>query len=93
MNIEAIKRVFGTHKIPERLSDARFPDAETRRKFLEGFSTTERPLVSKGMDWCLDKTNAYTLRQYSLRDAALKAIQADELELAVDILKEIGKIE
>lgn len=93
LNKEALIRVFGKPVLPVRLSDAKFPDSDSRLTFIQYFPKEKQGLVHEGLNWILERCNAYTIKQYSLRDAAVQAIQANEIELALDILAEIGKVE
>jgi hypothetical protein len=76
-----------------RQKDALFPSSKMRLDYIEGFGKSDnaRKFVKLGVSWCLELCNAYSIKQYSLRDHAVDAIKKGDIELALQFLEEIGK--
>ena len=74
--------------------EAKFPDANTRSRYLSNLYDRETPefqIAFDSMYWILGEFQAYSVKQYSLRDAAVVEIKAGNIDLALTLLAQIGE--
>ena len=85
--------MYVKNSLKMKYQDKKYPDSNTRSKWLKENSTPEtRGVIMKGMHFILGEVDLYTLNIYEKRDMAVSLIKEGKIEEALAILDKIGDV-
>ena len=80
------------NKLHNDVMTAKFPDSNTRMQYLSQYKDDRESygVAQDAIFFILNKVQAYTVKQYNLRDVAVEKIKEGNIEEALQILSQIG---